>query len=73
MGGYAGGVSLYAYQGELRYEYSGLLIKRDKIKVGMLPDWKGEDRARNEDTFGASRPRRDRFLDQRKGSGYRYG
>jgi len=37
MGGYAGGVSLYAVGGELRYEYSALLIKRDKIKVGELP------------------------------------
>ncbi len=37
MGGYAGGVSLYAYDGELRYEYSALLLKRDKIKVGKLP------------------------------------
>jgi len=37
MGGYAGGVSLYAYNGELRYEYSALLLKRDKIKVGKLP------------------------------------
>ena len=37
MGGYAGGVSLYAVEGELRYEYSALLLKRDKIKVGALP------------------------------------
>ncbi len=37
MGGYAGGVTLYAYEGELRYEYSALLIKRDKIIVGKLP------------------------------------
>jgi len=37
MGGYAGGVSLYALDGELYYEYSALLLKRDKIKVGMLP------------------------------------
>jgi len=37
MGGYAGGVSLYAVDGELRYEYSALLLKRDKIKVGKLP------------------------------------
>ncbi|WP_439102972.1 sulfatase-like hydrolase/transferase, partial [Congregibacter sp.] len=37
MGGYAGGVSLYALDGELYYEYSALLIKRDKIKVGALP------------------------------------
>jgi len=37
MGGYAGGVSLYAYNGELRYEYSALLLKRDKISVGQLP------------------------------------
>jgi arylsulfatase A-like enzyme len=37
MGGYAGGVSLYALDGELYYEYSALLLKRDKIKVGVLP------------------------------------
>ena len=37
MGGYTGGVSLYAYNGELRYEYSALLLKRNKIKVGKLP------------------------------------
>lgn len=37
MGGYAGGVSLYAVDGELRYEYSALLLKRDKITVGKLP------------------------------------
>jgi arylsulfatase len=37
MGGYAGGVSLYAVDGELYYEYSALLLKRDKIKVGRLP------------------------------------
>jgi arylsulfatase len=40
MGGYAGGVSLFAVDGELHYEYSALLLKRDKIKVGKLP--KGE-------------------------------
>jgi arylsulfatase len=37
MGGYAGGVSLYALDGQLYYEYSGLLLKRDKINVGALP------------------------------------
>jgi arylsulfatase len=37
MGGYAGGVSLYALNGELYYEYSALLLKRDRIKVGRLP------------------------------------
>jgi len=37
MGGYAGGVSLYALDGELYYEYSALLLKRDKIKIGTLP------------------------------------
>jgi arylsulfatase len=37
MGGYAGGVSLYAVGGELRYEYSAILLKRYKIKVGELP------------------------------------
>jgi hypothetical protein len=34
MGGYAGGVSLYALDGELYYEYSALLLRRDKIEVG---------------------------------------
>ena len=38
MGGYAGGVSLYALDGVLYYEYSALLLKRDKIKVGPLPE-----------------------------------
>jgi arylsulfatase len=37
MGGYAGGVSLYALGGDLYYEYSSLLLKRSKIKVGALP------------------------------------
>ncbi len=37
MGGYSGGVSLYAVDGELRYDYSALLLKRYKIKVGKLP------------------------------------
>jgi arylsulfatase len=37
MGGYAGGVSLYALEGELFYEYSALLLKRDRIRVGRLP------------------------------------
>jgi hypothetical protein len=37
MGGYAGGVSLYALDGELYYEYSALLLRRDKIKLGRLP------------------------------------
>jgi arylsulfatase len=37
MGGYAGGVSLYALDGELYYEYSALLLKRDRIEVGPLP------------------------------------
>ena len=37
MGGYTGGVSLYALDGDLYYEYSALLLKRDKIKVGALP------------------------------------
>jgi len=37
MGGYAGGVSLYALNGQLYYEYSALLLKRDKITVGALP------------------------------------
>jgi arylsulfatase len=30
-------VSLYALDGELYYEYSALLLRRDKIKVGKLP------------------------------------
>jgi arylsulfatase len=37
MGGYAGGVSLYALDGALYYEYSAILLKRDKIEVGNLP------------------------------------
>jgi arylsulfatase A-like enzyme len=37
MGGYAGGVSLYALDGVLYYEYSALLLKRDTIEVGRLP------------------------------------
>jgi len=37
LGGYAGGVSLYAVDGTLYYEYSALLLKRDKIRVGTLP------------------------------------
>jgi len=37
MGGYAGGVSLYALNGQLYYEYSALMLKRDRIKVGPLP------------------------------------
>lgn len=36
MGGYAGGVSLYALDGVLYYEYSALLLKRDKIRIGEL-------------------------------------
>jgi arylsulfatase len=37
MGGYTGGVSLFAVDGTLYYEYSALLLKRDKIEVGKLP------------------------------------
>ncbi|MEE4108760.1 MAG: hypothetical protein V2I24_05395 [Halieaceae bacterium] len=37
MGGYAGGVSLFAVDGTLYYEYSALLLKRDTIEVGRLP------------------------------------
>jgi arylsulfatase A-like enzyme len=37
LGGYAGGVTLYAYNGELRYEYSSLLLRRTRIKAGRLP------------------------------------
>jgi arylsulfatase A-like enzyme len=37
MGGYAGGVTLYAWNGDLKYEYSALLLKRSKIDVGRLP------------------------------------
>jgi arylsulfatase len=37
MGGYAGGVSLYALDGVLYYEYSALLLRRDTIEVGRLP------------------------------------
>ena len=49
MGGYAGGVSLYVLDGELYYEYSALLLKRDKIKVGKLPARRREDRDGNEE------------------------
>jgi hypothetical protein len=38
IGGYAGGMSLYALDGVLYYEYSSLLLKRDKIEVGALPE-----------------------------------
>jgi len=37
MGGYAGGVSLFAVDGTLFYEYSALLLKRDMIEIGPLP------------------------------------
>jgi arylsulfatase len=37
MGAYTGGVSLYALDGELYYECSALLLRRDKIRVGKLP------------------------------------
>ena len=37
MGGYTGGVSLFAVDGTLYYEYSSLLLKRVKIEVGKLP------------------------------------
>ncbi|MCB1773487.1 MAG: sulfatase-like hydrolase/transferase, partial [Gammaproteobacteria bacterium] len=37
LGGYAGGVSLFAVDGTLHYEYSALLLKRDTIEVGPLP------------------------------------
>ena len=42
LGGYAGGVSLYALDGELYYEYSALLLKRYKVKAGRLPAGKVE-------------------------------
>jgi arylsulfatase len=38
LGGYTGGMSLYTLDGVLYYEYSSLLLKRDKIKVGALPE-----------------------------------
>jgi arylsulfatase len=37
MGGYTGGVSLFAVDGTLYYEYSALLLRRDTIEVGPLP------------------------------------
>ena len=40
MGGYAGGVSLYVLNGELRYEYSSLLIRRTQLRLGRLPTGK---------------------------------
>jgi hypothetical protein len=36
-GASAGGASLYAVDGDLRYEYSALLLKPDKITAGKLP------------------------------------
>ena len=42
MGGYVGGVSLFAVDGTLHYEYSSLLLKREKIEVGKLPAGKVE-------------------------------
>jgi arylsulfatase A-like enzyme len=42
LGGYAGGVTLYAWNGELRFEYSSLLLKRTHIDVGPLPAGKVE-------------------------------
>ena len=73
LGGYAGGVSLYALDGELYYEYSALLLKRDKIKVGKLPSRRSEDRFGDANAAGAGRPRRGQVLDQRQGSGHRHG
>ena len=40
MGGYAGGVSLYVIDGELRYDYSSLLLKRTRVAIGRLPKGK---------------------------------
>jgi len=37
LGGYAGGVSLYVVDGELRYDYSALLLKRTRVNVVRLP------------------------------------
>lgn len=37
LGGYPGGVSLFALDGTLYYEYSALLLKRDLIEIGSLP------------------------------------
>ncbi len=37
LGGYAGGVTLYAWDGVLKYEYSSLLLKRTTIDIGRLP------------------------------------
>ena len=73
LGGYAGGVSLYALDGELYYEYSALLLKRDKIKVGKLPSRRSEDRFGDANAVGAGGPRRGQVLDQRQGSGHRHG
>jgi len=37
LGGYAGGASMFVIDGELRYEYSSLLLRRTKIEVATLP------------------------------------
>lgn len=37
LGGYAGGASMFVVNGELHYEYSSLLLRRTKVKVGKLP------------------------------------
>ena len=63
MGGYAGGVSLYAVDGELYYEYSALLLKRDKIKVGKLPAGKVKIEIEMRTPAGARRARRGQILD----------
>jgi hypothetical protein len=73
MGGYAGGVSLYALDGELYYEYSALLLKRDKIKVGKLPAGEVKIEFEMRTPVGASRARRGQVLDQRQGGGHRHG
>lgn len=37
LGGYAGGVSMFVVDGVLHYEYSALLLRRNKVEVGKLP------------------------------------
>jgi len=43
LGGYAGGVSMLVIDGELRCEYSSLLLKRTKVSVGEIADRRRTD------------------------------
>jgi hypothetical protein len=57
MGGYAGGVSLFAVDGTLYYEYSALLLKRDTIEVGSCRPARCRSRWRCAHPWSARRPR----------------